>query len=216
MSRPVVFGVRRSVYVRIARLALEEKGVAYDLDEVDVFAPGGPPSAYLERHPFGKMPAFEHDRFKLYESGAITRYVDEAFPGPALQPADAKARGRVNQIISLLDSYAYRTMVWDVMIERLRAREMYGRDPDEARIAAALARAETCCRALVELMGKGPWLAGSTPTLADLHAAPIYAYFRRTGEGAAMLTRHSALQRWWDAINARPSMVATRFPVEQA
>lgn len=214
MGNPTVFGVRRSVYVRIARLALEEKGVAYDLDEVDVFAPGGPPADYLARQPFGKMPALEHDGFRLYESGAVTRYVDEAFPGPALQPADVKARGRVNQIISILDSYAYRTMVWDVMIERLRARELFDRDPDEAKIAAALQRAETCCRALVELMDQGPWLAGAAVTLADLHAAPIFAYFRRTPEGAAMVARHGALERWWNAINARPSMVATRFPVE--
>lgn len=216
MARPIVFGVRRSVYVRIARLALEEKGVAYDLDEVDVFAPGGPPPAYLERQPFGRMPAFEHDGFRLYESGAITRYVDEAFPGPALQPSTPRERARVNQIVSIVDSYAYRTMVWDVMVERLRAREVHGRDPDEAKIAAALKRAETCCRALADLTRDGPWLTGPAATLADLHAAPIFAYFRRTPEGAAMLARHGTLQRWWDAVDARPSMAATRFPVELA
>jgi glutathione S-transferase len=53
MGKPTLFGVRRSVYVRIARLALAEKGVAYDLDEVDVFASGGPPASYLARQPFG-------------------------------------------------------------------------------------------------------------------------------------------------------------------
>ena len=215
MAAPVLYGVRRSVYVRIARLALEEKGEAYDLDEVDVFAAGGPPADYLSRHPFGRIPAFEHDGLRLYESGAITRYVDEAFSGPALQPSGPKARGRVNQIISILDSYAYRIMVWDVMIERLRAREIYGRDPDEPKIAAALQRAETCCRALVDLMDNRRFLAGDGVTLADLHAAPIFAYFRRTPEGAAMMERHGALERWWIGMNARPSMVVTRFPVEE-
>ena len=40
-----VYGAPYSVYVRIVRLALEEKGVAYRLEEVDIFADGGPPDA---------------------------------------------------------------------------------------------------------------------------------------------------------------------------
>ena len=66
--------------------------------DVDVFAPGGPPVDYLARQPFGRIPAFEHDGLRLFESGAISRYVDEAFSGPALQPSDAKGRARLNQI----------------------------------------------------------------------------------------------------------------------
>jgi len=114
LAEPILFGAAYSVYVRIARLALVEKGVAYRLEEVDIFAEGGPPADHLARHPFGRIPAFEHDGFRLYESGAIARYVDEAFPGPVLQPAAPKARARVNQAISILDSYAYRTLVWDI------------------------------------------------------------------------------------------------------
>ena len=98
MSDPILFGAAYSVYVRIARLALAEKGVAYRLVEVDIFAEGGPPADYAARQPFGRIPAFEHDGFRLYESGAITRYVDEAFPGPPLQPAEPQARARVNQV----------------------------------------------------------------------------------------------------------------------
>ena len=175
MSDPILFGAAYSVYVRIARLALVEKGVAHRLVEVDVFAEGGPPADYLARHPFGRIPAFQHDGFRLYESGAITRYVDEAFPGPALQPAAPKARARVNQAISILDSYAYRPLVWDIFVERVRAPQN-GRAPDEAKIAAALPRAETCLAALEAAMADSPWLAGPSLTLADLHAAPIFAY----------------------------------------
>src|SRR4051812_44225486 len=113
MPPPRLFGARFSVYVRIVRLALAEKQVDYELIELDVFAPHGPPADYLaERHPFGRMPAFEHDGFRLYETGAITRYVDEGFAGPALQPASPRMRARMSQVISVLDSYAYRPMVW--------------------------------------------------------------------------------------------------------
>ncbi|WP_245520908.1 glutathione S-transferase N-terminal domain-containing protein, partial [Mesorhizobium sp. M8A.F.Ca.ET.208.01.1.1] len=57
---------------------LEEKGVDYELAPVDIFAADGIPAWYLERHPFGRIPAFEHDGFRLFETGAIARYVDEA------------------------------------------------------------------------------------------------------------------------------------------
>ena len=75
-EHPIIFGAPYSVYVRVVRLVLEEKGVHYELIPVDIFAPGGPPPEHMTRHPFGKIPAFEHAGFRLYEAGAITRYVD--------------------------------------------------------------------------------------------------------------------------------------------
>jgi hypothetical protein len=42
-DKPIVFGAPYSVYVRAVRLALEEKGVAYELVPVDIFASDGPP-----------------------------------------------------------------------------------------------------------------------------------------------------------------------------
>jgi glutathione S-transferase len=213
VSEPLVFGAGYSVYVRSVRLALEEKRVPYRLIEVDVFAAEGPPADYLERQPFGRIPSFEHEGFRLYESGAISRYVDEAFPGPQLQPEEPRRRARVNQIIGILDSYAYRTLIWDIFVERVRA-PARGRPPDEARIAAALPRAETCLRALQDLMGEEVFLAGPALTLADLHAAPMLAYFRLAPEGAGLLARYAGLRRWWDRIAGRPSMAATRSPLE--
>lgn len=208
MNEPVLFGASYSVYVRSARLALEEKGVAYRLEEVDVFASGGLGADYLTRHPFGKIPAFEHDGFQLYESGAIIRYVDVAFPGPRLRPTAPKAAARVDQIISIFDNYAYRTLVWDVFVERIRSGER-GQAPDEKRIAAALPAARTCLRALEDLIGDAPWFGGTTLSLADTHAAPMIDLFRKAPEGADLLAAHERLTRWWQRMAARPSMLAT-------
>jgi glutathione S-transferase len=208
---PLLFGAPYSVYVRAARLALDEKGVDYRLVPVDAFAPGGPPPEHMARHPFGKIPAFEHDGFRLYETGAITRYVDEAFPGPALQPTDARDRARMNQVISIFDNYVYSTLIWVIYLERV-VRPANGTEADEAKIAAALPKAETCLSALSELMGEAPWLAGPAITLADLHAAPMIRLFRLTPEGDNLLTKHDRLARWWDRISARPSFLRTQVP----
>ncbi len=212
-GQPIVFGARYSVYTRIVRLALDEKGVAYRLEEVDIFAPGGPTAGYLARQPFARIPAFEHDGFRLYESGAISRYVDEAFDGPALLPADTRARARVNQLISIADSYAYRTMVWDIFVERVRA-PVQGRQSDEARIAAALPRARTCLGVFEEALAAGPWLGGSALSLADLHVYPMIALLRLAQEGAGLLAVYPGVERWRAAMAERPSVQATRSPLE--
>nr|WP_255607202.1 glutathione S-transferase family protein [Ancylobacter sp. Lp-2] len=200
-----MFGASYSVYVRIARLVLAEKGVACEQVPVDVFAPDGPPPDYRQRHPFGRIPAFEHDGFRLYETGAITRYVDEAFAGPALQPAAPRARARMNQLIGIADAYAYPALVWGVYVERVEKPE---RDmpANEAAIAAALPPARICLAAMAELMGEGPWLAGATLSLADLHLAPMIGYFLKAPEGAAMFAGFPALADWWARLAGRPSL----------
>jgi glutathione S-transferase len=197
-----------STYVRTVRLALEEKGISYDLIEIDVFAENGISADYLLINPFGRIPSFEYDGFYLYEAVPIARYVDEAFEGPKLQPPDIRERARMNQILSLLDSYAYRTLVWDIYVERTSAQR--GKPPDEQRIAAALPDARRCLTALNALLGNGMWLAGSTLTLADLHAAPIFEYFMRTCEGQGLMATTPAMMDWWNQVAARPSMRATQ------
>ena len=212
-ERPTVYGATYSTYVRTVRLTLEEKGVPYDLVDIDVFASGGPPSEYLKIHPFGRIPSFEHDGFRMYEAVPIARYVDEAFSGPLLQPSDIRERARMNQIIGVLDNYAYRTLVWDIYVERSSGPRA-GKIPDEQRIASALPRARTCLNVLSGLMEGGKWLAGSVPTLADLHAAPMFDYFLRTSEGQDLMTSVPPLMRWWNQIAERPSVRATKLALD--
>jgi glutathione S-transferase len=206
---PKVHGAAYSTYVRTVLLTLAEKQVPYELVNVDVFASGGPPAEYLKIHPFGRIPAFEHDGFCMYEAVPIARYIDESFGGPQLQPSAARERARMNQIISILDSYAYRTLIWGIYVER-SSKQPSGRTPDPQRITAALPRARTCLNALAGLMGEGPWLAGTNITLADLHAVPIFDYFLRTAEGQELIAGVTSLLRWWNEIEQRPSVRATK------
>lgn len=205
-SSVTVYGAAYSVYVRIVRIALHEKGVPYRLVPVDVFADEGVPADHLARQPFGRIPAFEHDGFNLYETSAITRYVDEAFSGPSLQPLALRDRARMNQIIAMLDNYAYLPMVWDVYVQRIEKPE--GDGIDEARIAAGLQKARRFLTALPDLLGDRIWLAGSEPSLADFHAAPIFDLFGKTAEGAALVREFPTIEAWWERIRIRPSVLA--------
>ncbi|WP_379072659.1 glutathione S-transferase family protein [Mesorhizobium sp. UC22_110] len=207
--RPTLYGADYSVYVRIARLALLEKHVDHELVPVDIFAAGGPPGWYRALHPFSRIPAFEHDGLKLFETTAIARYVDEAFEGPALQPGQPRERAVMNQIVGMLDAYAYRTLVWDIYVETV-SKPRDGNAVDETVVSAALPRAETCLATLAGLKLPGPWLLGGQLTLADLHAAPMFGYFMQAEMSAAMLARYPALSDWWQSMQARASFLATR------
>lgn len=209
-SPPRVFGADYSVYVRIVRLALEAKGVEYALVPVDVFARDGPPAWYLRHHPFGRIPAFEHEGFRLFETGAITRYLDEAFDGPPLQPSGPRMRATMNQIIGVLDAYAYRALVWDVYVERV-SKPKRGEASDEPRVAGGLKVAATCLATLADLKAPGHWLLGEQLTLADLHAAPMFAYFLRAPEARALIDSTPAIATWWNEVSGLPSFAATEF-----
>ena len=202
MAKPVLHGPGYSTYVRTARLALEEKGVEYDLNEINFIA-DGIPDDQLARHPFGKVPALSHDDFEVYETVAIARYIDEAFDGPALQPSGAADRARMTQVCAILDSYTYPTAITGVFIQRA-VMPMIGGETDEAAISAALPEAAKAMGVLNEMLGERDYLVGDGLTIADLHLVPIYDYFRQTPEGEGVLAETPALRRWWDTMSQRP------------
>ncbi|MBL6454543.1 glutathione S-transferase family protein [Belnapia sp. T6] len=205
----LLYGPAYSTYTRTARLALEEKGVAYDLREVDTLAGEGQKAEHLARHPWGKVPVLEHDGFSLYETVAIARYADEAFPGPALQPTDAKHRARMAQVCAVLDHYGWSPMVITVFVQRVVV-PMRGGVPDQGAIDGALPQAERVLAAVESLTDGGEFLIGSALSLADLHLAPILDYFVRTEDGRAALSHHPRLSTWWKRIEQRPSVAKTR------
>lgn len=200
-------GYYYSVYVRIARLALAEKGVAYDRAEVNPFAPDVPAS-YLALHPFGRVPTLVHDGFVLYETAAITRYVDRAFDGPALQPASPRDLARMDQIVAVVDSYGYWPMVRQVFAHRV-FRAHIGSPVDEGEVALGLAGAAKALAALETLAGGGDFLVGGRLSLADLHLAAMSAYFTAAREGRTELAHYPKLAAWWQAMQQRPTLAAT-------
>jgi glutathione S-transferase len=203
----VLHGYRYSVYVRIARLALAEKGVAYDRVEVNPFAPDVP-AAYLALHPFGRVPTLVHDDFALYETGAITRYLDRTLAGPALQPDQPRALGRMDQIIGVVDSYGYWPLVRQVFSQRV-FRPAIGQPADEAEVGRGLAGAAKVLAALEVLAAPDAFLVGPALSLADLHLGAMLAYFAAAPEGAALLRNHPRLAAWWVRLSRRPSFAAT-------
>ena len=209
MARPIVYGAAMSPYVWSVRLALAEKGVAHELVSVgiDEFRS----EAHLARHPFGKIPAFEHDGFMLYETQAIMRYVDEAFPAAPLQPIEVHPFSRMNQIMGVVDNYLTSCLLAKVIFQRLVAPRI-GRTIDEEAVSAALPKVRHCLGEIARLAGDQEFLAGDAVTLADLMAIPQIYYFKKMPEGAAQLAELPTLAAWANRMEARQSVQVTRPP----
>jgi len=205
----ILYGPVYSTYARTARLALEEKSIPYRLHEVDTLSGEGQKPEHLARHPWGKVPVLDDDGFSIFETAAISRYIDEAFPGPRLQPTDAKHRARMVQICAVLDHYGWQPMVMRVFVQHIVA-PMQGGTPDRAVIAEALPLAERALTVVESLMSEGDFLCGETISLADCHLVPILDYFARTDDGRAVLARRPRLSAWWDRMEHRPSVARTR------
>jgi glutathione S-transferase len=209
MARPIVYGSAMSPYVWSVRLALAEKGVAHELVSIGISEMRA--EAHLARHPFGKIPAFEHDGFMLYETQAIMRYVDEAFPAAPLQPIEVHPFARMNQIMGIVDNYLTPCLLADVVFQRMVA-PLIGRTTDETTVSAALPRVRHCLGEIARLAGEQPFLAGETVTLADLMAIPQIYYFRKFPEGIAQLAGLPALAAWANRMETRQSLQVTRPP----
>ena len=203
----ILHGYRYSVYNRIARIVLAEKGLAYTQAGINPFGPDVPQN-FPDLHPFGRVPVLVHGDFTLYETSAITRYIDEGFEGPQLQPTNARQRARMAQVICLIDSYAYWPLVRQVFSHRV-FKPHCGDDGDEKEICAGLKSAARVLGALEDLAREGLQLTASPVSLADLHLAPVMAYFVMAPEGKTMLSDFPHLTRWWQRLSRRQSLTET-------
>jgi len=208
MSGMIVHGVPGSPYVRAALLALEEKGADYQLAAM---APGTlKQQPHLSRHAFGRIPAFEHDGWMLYETQAIMRYVDAVVPGPRLQPEEPHAAARMNQLMGIADWYLMPQVSMTITFNRVVA-PRFNRPVDNEKVAQALPNARICIAEIGRLLDGHNWMTGETISLADLLLAAHLSMFAQAPEGATILREHENLSGWLARMEARPSMVATTW-----
>lgn len=207
MGQPTVHGPAFSTYVRSVRLALHEKGVPHELAELDFLGGAHKQAPHTQLHPFGKVPAFQHDGNTFYETSAILRYIDEAFPGPALMPSSPVERAKANQVMSIVDSYGYTPSVVNLFIPRVLAPSLGGQT-DMAKVESAKEPATLFVKELDRLLGSSQFFGGSSVCLADLHALPVITYLVATPEGKAIFEAAPNLRGWLSRMQKRPSAQA--------
>ena len=202
MTNPVVYGFPRSTFVNIVRLVLTHKDVPYTFHDLEPVM--GKPE-HLALHPFDRVPILRHGDFTIYETSAIVSYIDDAFAGPKLTPADVRARGRMNQWISAVNSYYYPYMIYHVTHERLVFPEL-GIASDEKVVAHALPKVELGLGVLERELSHGQdYVLGAELTLADFFILPSTFAFSLTEEGRKLYPRFPAFSRWRERMENLPT-----------
>jgi glutathione S-transferase len=209
MTDIIVHGMLGSPYMRAVQMGLEEKGAEY---RIQVMGPGEQKSgAYLKKHPFGRVPLFEHGEFRLYETQAILRYLDDVFLEPPFKPSDPRAAARMNQIIGINDWYFFPKVAAVIVFQRIIGPVLLGTATDEAAVAAAMPMAEVCITELNRLLDGQQFFTGHTLSIADLILAPQLDFLAETPEGKSLLGA-TRLGDWLARMNTRPSMQRTQRP----
>lgn len=94
-----------SPYALTAYVSLVEKGLAFDVEPLDLAQHANDEPRYARASLTRRVPTLIHDEFALSESSAIAEYLDEAFPGGTrLYPGGPRARARARQIQAWLRS----------------------------------------------------------------------------------------------------------------
>jgi glutathione S-transferase len=209
MSGITVYGIPGSPFLRSVEITLKEKDVHYHLHAM---APGEHKQPeHLARHPFGRVPAFEHDGFTLYESQAIIRYVDEVFPNPPLTPGNPRTRARMNQVIGIIEWYFFPKAAAPIAFNRIIGPKLLDLPTDEAAIAEAMPMARTCFAELERLLGDDPCFGGDHVSIADIMLAAQLDLLCDTPEGTELIGS-TRMKPWLARMTARPSFVATQPP----
>lgn len=203
-----IYVARISTYGRIVATVAEEAGIAHETIPTD-----SKTEKHRARHPFMKTPAVEIDGVAMYESSAICPYIDDVYNGGALQPDDPLERARMRQWMAVNDHYVFPLTEERLTLPRLVV-PMMGREPREDLIREALPAIRYYLQVVEDRLSEVPYLAGPSFSLADIFMYCTLVAVALTHEGRAMLAETPSLTRWMDVVGARPSLQATRWPLE--
>jgi glutathione S-transferase len=210
MSKVILHGFAPSSYVRTVRMALEHKGVDYDLVPLEFGS-----DAHKAMHPFVKMPVMQHGDLTLFESSAICHYIDDAFDGPALAPSEAAGRAQMEQWISVVNDYFYGPFIREFILQRIFAPSR-GNEPDEEMIAAAMPVMRERIDIIDKVLADRLYLAGDSFSLADCFLAPIFFYAGISPEGGELFAGKNNVAAWKGRIGDHNCFMSTMPPKPQA
>src|SRR6478672_13501 len=205
MAKITVHGTPASTYVRTVRLLLEEAGTDYELKSVDFFKGENNSADYRAKNPFGKVPTLEVDGELIYETAAITEYLDTVVASNKFSPSNPLPKARMRQIMAIIDSYFYSPAVITIVIQRLIVPTQGGKT-DEEKVKKSVAPAKIALEAIESLTVGSPYLLGSDLTIADFYLIPIFIYLSQTPEFEAITAQTPKLKTWWDKVNQLPSV----------
>jgi glutathione S-transferase len=196
-----LIGAGLSPFVRKVRIALAEKGLAY---EHDPMVPFGVSAEYRRKHPLGKIPCLEVDGRPLPDSSAICAYLEKIQPTPALYPSEAYEYARAIWFEEFADAGLMPGAV-PFFQQRVLQPLFFKKPGDEALVEkAATETLPPLFDYLEQELGGGDYLVAGRFTIADLAVGSVFVNYRH-GKGEVDARRWPRLAAYVERIHARPS-----------
>lgn len=215
-------------------LCLHEKQVPFVHHYVDIDRREQHEPAFLAINPGGTVPVLVHDGLVLTESTPTMEYVDDAFAGPPLRPADPALRWRMRWIMRVMDASVGPALAMiasnalaasrfhDIPEEDKQAALAKIPDPERRRIWDLLMhdsippeeieesrrRVADGLALLERMLGEYPYLAGPDFSLADICTMATFYHLPTSRPEEVSAARTPRLWAWFARCHARPGLQA--------
>ncbi|MCP5015046.1 MAG: glutathione S-transferase family protein [Ketobacter sp.] len=191
-------------------LTAEELGLDYDYVHVELGKGEQKKPEYLQRHPYGKIPALEHDGHRLVESASICRYLAN-INDHRMYSAEPLQAARIDQTIDMMVLHVGRWLgvyFWQEVI----CKKFFKKTPDAELIAEAEGFLKAHLPYFDHLLEENVFLCGSEVTIADTIA---YAMFQVHEQTSADISAYPNILRWYGEFSERPSVAAVKARLEK-
>lgn len=158
-----------SPFCRRVRIALAEKGLAYEKIPVDLGKKENRSAEYLKMNPYGKVPVLVDGDVIVYESAIINEYLDEQYRDPPLMPDEPALRARARILVDCCDQ-SFSGPLRTIRLELQKPEA----DRDSAAITEAEGRVQSNLQWLDREIGGNEYLVGPF-SLADVAFMPRVA-----------------------------------------
>jgi RNA polymerase-associated protein len=182
-----LYDAARCPYCARARIMLAEKGLPYDVHEIDL---DDRPAWLYAKNDTGRVPVIEEDGgLCLPESHVIMEYLEERYPEPPLMPADPAGRAQVRLLFERFGDFS--DEYYDLRMDR-------GGTPEK--VHAQLAKIDAI------LAGRS-YLAGAEYGLADIGYVP-WVLRCESQLGLDVRGTHPHVADWLSRLEERPAIAA--------
>jgi len=192
-----------SPYGQKVKIAMREKGVAFETVAPGGLGAGGAAGAFTEANPRAEVPALVDGDVAVFDSTVILEYLEDAYPTPKLLPASPADRARVRMIEEVMDTH-FEPIAWGLSELRWFKR---AEGDQAAKIEAEAARQVAGFHGWLERqLGSREWFNGEAFGWGDLAVAPFLNGV--AGQGLPP-PEGSRLADWLARANTRPSVADT-------
>jgi len=183
-----------------SHIALEDAGATYQIRRIDFGKTEQQSAAYLEVNPKGRVPAMATPRGILTETPAMLAFIAQSFPAAGLAPLnDPFAFAELQSFNSYLCSTLHVAHA-----HRMRGHR-WADDPSSfVDMQRKVPKSVGACYDMIESrMLRGPWVMGSTYTIADPYLFTLAQWLEEDGVDPARIPR---VMEHRERMSARPNV----------